>query len=431
MQTLDELAHLVRGTVALWRRHLPALLTWVALGWGVRELSFHAGVLFGANRVAALACFAFGMVFWVTCIIGMLFTVTRHPKAFDEVQRRTGAPPIESRRWRDVMIEAVVPFLALYAVWGLTDDQVQRAFTANLTWWGIDAANFSISFAHWQLYIVITIVAWALQAALGLAVRGRKKGIFVSIVLTFLRGVAILTAFLGLDTVWARTLGWLQDRQVWGWGSDAWSGFVAALPRWELPMGITLPEVVNQLGHLAWTGLVPGLLAGVLLPLLWLALTALTVGWRDFTSGVPGGRFTGILDGATGRAQRLGEHKGRTPMAVAGRVAAGQLEPLLPVVEAFRLVVRAGLPLLGAYLVLAAVGRGLSVWLDDAIIWLIGPNSTAITIRYASLTELVAEMVAWPLLACLYATAFDRVLQVSLAKDQPSVEKPIPSRSTP
>ena len=118
-------------------------------------------------------------------------------------------------------------------------------------------------------------------------------------------------------------------------------------------------------------------------------------------------------------------------MAVAGRVAAGQLEPQLPVVEAFRLVVRAGLPLLGAYLVLAAVGRGLSVWLDDAIIWLIGPNSTAITIRYASLTELVAEMVAWPLLACLYATAFDRVLQVSLAKDQPSVEKPIPSRSTP
>lgn len=431
MQTLDELGRLVQASFGLWRRHLPALLTWLAMGWAVRELSFQLGVLFGPNRVAALACFAFGMVFWVVCIIGMLFTVTRRPRAFDDLRLRTGAPPVATRRWRDVMVEAVVPFLALYAVWGLTEDQVQRAFTANLTWWGIDAANFSISFAQWQLYIVVTVVAWALQAALGLVFRRRRKGVVLSVVLTFLRGVAILTAFLGLDTVWARILGWLQDRRVWGWGSDVWSGFVEALPRWQLPVGMTLPEAVNELGRLAWTGLLPGVLGGVVLPLLWLALTALTVGWNDFTSGVTGGRLAGILDSATGRAKRLGDRKERTPLAVAGRVAASQLEPLLPVVEAFRLVMRAGLPLLGAYLVLAAIGRGLGVWLDDAVIWLIGPNTTAVTIRYTAVTELLAELVAWPLLACLYAATFDRVLQVTVVADQPSAEKPMPARSTP
>lgn len=430
MQTLDELARLVQGTFALWRRHLPALLTWLAMGWAVRELSFHLGVLFGSNRVAALVCFAFGMVFWVVCIIGMLFTVTRRPRSFEDVQRRTGAPPVPPRRWRDVMVEAVVPFLALYAVWGLTEDQVQRAFTANLAWWGLDAANFSISFAQWQLYIVVTVVAWALQAALAFALRNRRKGVLVSILLTFLRGVAILTAFLGLDTIWKRSLAWLRDRQLWGWGSDAWDAFVTALPRWQLPVGLELPEAVDRLGHLVWSGLLPGLLGGVLLPLLWLALTALTVGWQDFTGGLPGGRVVGVLDGAADRVKRIGTGHQRTPLGVAGRVVAGQLESLLPVVEAFRLVVRAGLPLLGSYLFLAAVGRGLSGWLDDAIIWMVGPNTTAVTIRYTAVTELVAELLAWPLLVCLYATTFDRVLQVSLLTDQPSEEKPIPTRST-
>ncbi|GAB3819254.1 hypothetical protein GCM10028820_22950 [Tessaracoccus terricola] len=428
MQTLDELAHLARGTFGLWRRHLPALLTWLALGWSVRELSFHVGVLLGPNRLAALACFAFGMVFWVVCIIAMLFTVTRHPKAFDEVTRTKGAPPIRQRRWRDVMIEAVVPFLALYAVWGLTEDQVQRAFSANLTWWGIDAANFSISFADWRLYLVVTVVAWALQAGIAFLARDRK-GVLVSVLLTFLRGVAILTAFLGLDTIWNNVTVWLKGRQVWQWGTDAWDGFVVLLPEFHLPAGITLPEAVDRLGLFIWHGLLPGLLGAVLLPLLWLALTALTVGWHDFTSGVAGGRLLGVLDSASDRARRLGERRERTPLAVAGRVAAGQLEPLLPVVEAFRLVIRAGLPLLGAYLVLAATGRGLSTWLDDSILWLVGPNSTAITLRYAYLTELVAELLAWPLLACLYATTFDRVLQVTLKEPQPAGSKPIPSGS--
>lgn len=420
MQTLDEFAWLVRNAVGLWRRHLPVLVAWLAGGWAVREICFHVAVLLGPNRVAAMVCFALGMVVWVVSIIGMLYTVTRRPLAFDELAASTGAPPIAPRRWRDVMVDAVVPFLAIYAVWGLTEEQVQRAFTANLTYWGLDAANFSISFSDWRLYLVVTVAAWALQAAVGFLARGRRRGVVVSLVLTFLRGVAILTAFLGLDTLGKTTLGWFRGRQLWKWMTGAWDALVGALPGWQLPFDITLPDLVRDAGNFVWHGLLPGMFATVLLPLLWLALTATEVGWRDFTGGVARSRFAAVLDAVTDRAressQRATQSRDLGPLGVGRRVVAGQLEPVLPIVEAFRLILRAGLPLLGAYLVLAAAVRSLSSWLNDAVLWLIGPNSPAVTLRYSSVVELFAELVAWPLAVCVYASAFDRALLLTLRR---------------
>lgn len=431
MNFVVEIAALMQGAGRLWLRKLPELGTWFCLAWAGREAGLMAAVLFGANLVPAMICFVASMLVWVICLVMMLHSLTGGLISFRQAAADPSVPPIRPMSRREVLLEAVIPFLAVYAVWGLTEDQVQRAFGANMAFYNMDTASFSITFAAWQLYLAIAVGVWVAQGVAGLWLRGRG-GLPAALLMTALRGTAILTAFIGLDTAATRAYNWLLGRQVWEWGRQLWQGFLDALPNWRLPMDLTLPEAISKAASGFWGYVVPGFFEAVLIPLIWLALTAMLVGWRDFTHGVANGRLASAL---TTQAQRVRNTKlggglsratASSPLGLIRYGVQQQLEDLLPAVQALRLLLRSGLGFLGAYLVVGAAARGLEGWLYSAVMWSMGPINYAVTLGYLWLVELFAMFFAWTLAACVYLTAFDRAMLGAVAHAKSLDAQPVP-----
>ena len=412
MDTLTELRWLIRATGSLWWRRLPVLGMWFCLGWVGRELTTQIAVLLGANLVAATLFLVAGMLIWVVGIVFMVHGVADEVSAL----RPTGASPVaEPLSRKRVLLDAVLPFLAVYAVWGLTEEHVQRAFNANIAFHGVDVANFSITFAAWQLYLAIAVVAWIAQAILTPILSGRG-GLGAATLMTFLRGTSILTAFMGVSQLLVRLLNWSMGRQFWYWGAEAWHRFIELLPDWQLPWQLSLPETVRAAASTLWTTLAPGLLEAVALPLVWLALIAMVFGWSDLGATLTPGRLAtraGALQERIGRtrlASRLTEAERLSPAGAARAWFANQIDDLRPAVQALRLVMRSGWWFLAAYLVLGAFIRALDLWLRQGVMWLVGSRPFAETMRYLPVVELGAEFVSWTLAVALYVVAFDRAL---------------------
>ncbi len=297
--------------------------------------------------------------------------------------------------------------------WGLTEEQVQNAFNANIAYHGMDVPKFSITFAAWTLYLTIAVITWVLQAAPS-PIFARHSGAFISAVMTFLRGASILTAFMGVSQLLVRVQNWITGREFFYWFHDAWLGFLDALPDWVLPWDLTLPESLRAAGVFLWQQLTPGLFEEVLLPLVWLALTAMVFGWADLGREVAPGQLASRM---AQTADRLGQTKlGNTVTSAATTSPLGllrywvldQVEPLRPAVQAFRMIIRSGWAFLGAFLVLGALIRAISVWGTNGLMWLMGPHSFAETMRYLPLSNLFGEFFSWTLAAAFYVVAFDR-----------------------
>ncbi|HHW83624.1 MAG TPA: hypothetical protein GX743_07430, partial [Actinomycetales bacterium] len=404
MQTLHEVATLARGTASLWWARLPAIGLWLCLGFVGRELAIMASVRFGPNLLGSTLAFVAAMVVWVVCLVMMLHEATRGRQAyrFDEATGRVApADPSEGGRSpQDVLTHAVVPFLAAWAAWGFTEDHVQRVFNANIIHYGIDATNYSITFAAWPTYLAIAVVAWVVQAVLEITMRGRG-GIALGLVRVFVRGMVILTAFLGLDSLITRSVDWARGRAFWAWGRDTWEAFKGLLPDWKLWWDTTIPEAVQQLVDALWGYLIPGLWLVVALPLVWLALTATVVGWDDLHRALPAGRLLGRVTSTAARVRRLRPVRSleaapaRSPIRLLVLWLQNQVEDLVPVLQAFRLILRSGWPFIAAYLLLGAVVQAISTVVIEGLLHMVGPQDFASTMRYLQLLELAGEFLMW------------------------------------
>lgn len=442
-----EFAGLVRETGRLWARRLPLIGAWLCLGWVGRELLLQVAVMFGSRLLPALLCLVLGMLVWVVCIVMMLHTLTDDLVCLDRVDADPSVPPVSRLSRRHVMMQAVVAFLAVYAVWGLTDQYVRAAFSANIIYHGADAENFSITFAAWPFYLVVAIIMWVAQRLLRMFLERRRAGgsaaepgVGWALLMTFLRGMAIITIFMGVSELVTLLQNWAMTRQFWVWGSRAWEGLLALLPQWNLPWDLTVPETVRAAGQAVWTVLAPGFLDAVLLPLVWLSLTAMVVGWSDFTHGVAHGRLAGVVSSGAQRvgSTRLGStvaaSSDLTPLGLVRLWSTKKVEDLLPAVQALRLILRAGLGFLGAYVVAGVLVRALETWVTYGLLWTFGSRNFGDSLRVVPIAEFAGAFVAWTLAACLYVVAFDRAMLRALSpsgsQSASSGRRPTTSRVT-
>lgn len=143
----------------------------------------------------------------------------------------------------------------------------------------------------------------------------------------------------------------------------------------------------------------------------------MVVCWHDFTRGVARGRLASALTGHRERLARtrvgssLGQAGSTSPIGLVKAWLHNQLDDLLPVVQALRLILRSGLPFIGAYLLLSGVARAVEPWLVNALTWLAVPNTpVGSSVVYLDVIGFVAEFISWTLALCLYAVAFDRAM---------------------
>jgi hypothetical protein len=301
----------------------------------------------------------------------------------------------------DVVTSAVGPFLAVYAVWGFVDDEVSALFRSNYVVQGlVGVGTWSVSLdtARLPLYLGFAAASWLVRAGVRTVLRRRRSDV-VALVGVVAEGVWVLSVFVVLVVPVRLAKTWLAGRVVAADLASAAQAVLALVPSVALPFGPTLREaaraVVTQM---------PGVLATVVgLPLMWLALAAVVYGWRDVTA-------TDLLVG-TRVAPRLARWS-RFASTPAGRLlvlATGDLRTkYLPVLQALRLVARAGPRPIGAYVLLATALQALDHLLRIALVLVVGPQPVPRTLLLEPVQDVVVSLVVTCLSVALYGAVFAR-----------------------
>lgn len=424
---LTELRLLAGDTVRLWRASYPRLLLWFCIGFGVHQLGTQGSALLGVqHQVASTLLFVLGVLGYLGALVMMIHELkpslwTPGHADRDAVARLVPQPVFGTERGVDVLTLALAPFLAVYSVWGLVEDEVSTLLFANISRTGLnDATTWSISYAPERLgfYAVLTVAAWAIGKAVVLlrtqvaALRERPApALTLRAVAIVADGTAVFGLFVALAIGATQLLTWWRGREASVWLGQAWRGFLDLLPAVQLWFGMSLPDAVREAATWFWSTLLPAASERVLLPLMWLALTATVYGWREF-------RGRDIAAGT-----RLEAVAGRFDTSMAGvRLRSGAVPTVLvlatddlrtkylPVANALRLIWHAGPRFIGVYLVAATVLWAGEVWADEGLVRLIGPQSEAMVFVLEPFLDLLLGAVFTTAAVALYATAFDRAV---------------------
>jgi hypothetical protein len=439
MRTWAEVTALVRATGRLWWRFLPQLLLWFWVGYAVHRLSLQTAAGFGANAKVtgnifvglALIATAGGTILMIHALGPGLLEFRARLRRFrrtppHSVGERAAVPPIPTdvAAWRsglDTLSVTIGPFLAIYSVWGMVEGEIRDLVVANAKNYGTTAtASYSIDLGDTRFYLLMTAGTWAVrQVVLGvqrLAQRRARQrpgprgpggtGLGLTFLGVLLEGLWVYLFFV-LAGIVVRDVGdWLRSRVVAGWLAEQWVRITDLLP---VILNIHLPELVRALAR--WLGgtLLPAAGHGLLLPLLWLALTATVFGWRELRlrdiAAVPVLRRT---------TSRLAPSGSMSLLGWAVKVGSSDLRTkYLPVANSLRMLLRSGPRLLGAYLVLVTVVATASRIVES----LLRVRHRSGRGRPVAQTEpfvgLAIGSLFTPVLIALYAAAtFDRCLSV-------------------
>ncbi len=411
MRTLLEFLRLTRASGRLWWRYLPRLGAWFCVGYGVHLLAGYFSTLLGPiNKLAATLVFVAGVVAWVATLVLMIQSLAA---SVPSPAPGAAASPRAPSKPLDAVVQSVGPFMAVYALWGLAEAQVRELFEQNLAQHGVDATSYSINLSQWPFYAAVAAGAWLARLALRRLV-DRRGGRALAVGLVLADGTFIFSSFVALRALGQAVTTWVKTRVLWQWLLGAREALLAWIPDWRM-FGQSLPEAVRTFTATLWTDLAPGFANAVLLPLLWLALTATVLG-QHFSAGE---LFAGTR--AAPLAERIGRQTRRireSRFVAAGRwgrvaswATADLREKYLPVAHALRLLTGAGPRFVGAYLVLVALLGLVERLVSRAIQLLIGPQRLPVTLAYLPALGLATGLVFTTGAVAVYVAAFRRGLR--------------------
>ena len=416
MRTATEGIRLLVAAAELWWRHLPALVGVFAVGFGLHLLGLSSSVRLGsAHPILGTLVFVLAVLAKVGALVIMLWWCR---------------PPTDHESALDVAALAIGPFLAVYAVWGLVEDELYALFSANIAVSGLGGiAEWSINLQWLRFYLVLAVVVWVLRQVVGRLSRARPHrpllvlGVVLEGIWTFASALAVLAGI-------GRVLDWLGSRAVWRWLLDGWYAGLALLPEVRLPFDLTLPETVAGLARWLGDTLLPGVWSAVLLPLVWLALTTVVYGYRDLDAHTvaAGAVWDTTRRRVTGRS--AGERSAgswRSLLPTAGLALTADLRTkYLPVLHAGGLLWRTGPRFLAAYLVLATGVTTLQAWAELGVARLLGPRDPYVALAWSWAEELLVGCLFTTAAVALYAAAGRRALG-----SLPSGTGPLPSGAVP
>lgn len=427
MTTLRDLAAITSQTLQGWVRWFPLLAAWFLAGWTIRTLTTHLSVLLGGDhRGWATVVFVLGVTCQVLATVGMIWMLKptlQAPRLLaspDGTSSRVGVPDAVVRRegLTEVLLLAIGPFLAVYAVWNVID-----AWVGDLFMWNIavnplgmadDSWSVSVGSANLALYAWVGGIAFVLRLIYGLITRHRG-GPLVRLPLVFLEGLWAFCLFfitlMGLD----QFVRWFFRRAVYVNAMNSWQGFLEWLPDLALPFDLMLPEALREATIWLTETLWPALWQGFCLPLVWVALAATVLGWRDFSlRALQSGRIARRLDALTPRAPWA-----RGFVQVGSLLTADLRDKYYPVLHALSLVWRSGPRILGCLVLLYAVIQAAQYWVHAGVLLAFAPGDQIGFVRLMPLLSMPGELLGATLTPVLLVTVLDRGVLAALRAPQP------------
>jgi hypothetical protein len=428
-----DLRILVLDTGRVWWRTLPQLVSVYLLGWLGAELAQRFAIWAGEwNSWAALAIFSFGFLAQLVAIVVMLQILGRELGVRDLIPETEAATDDRDTSLTRLVSITLLPFLGIYAAFGEVGESAGQLANEQLFRNGVLSEGPSIlgtltdaatEHPWWLLAGLVTIylirrVVDLLHDRTGL----RILGILVALIESFF----LLVVIMGGVRVWQAAQIWIGDRQFMAWLAAVKNAILDALS----VISIRLPALVTQLASFLADEVWPLFWEALAQPIIWLAVAALVFGsqvlslaeiWRK---GQP---LLAKVPGSTtfaSHAERRRARGVRPPPPGVGRAAVELREAFLgdiddkylPTFHSLRLVLRAGIVFLGAYVAvysaIVMAGNGLELLSDQ----LLGGRSIAFWYAYGPAVGLVPDLIFEPLRICLLAVAFRRCLELFWAK---------------
>ncbi len=312
----------------LWQ-HWPALLAC----FFAQRVAYDV-LLFGAIQLAetgVLLSYAAIAVLIVSQLVGAIamFLVLR--PSMPTMQSSAGLPPMVAQRsWLSVLAVALLPFFAYYAGWGLLEG-IKRDFVLTYqTWVSFERREPLQDILALRGLWIALVLSWGLREISKRRFAATKHGGW-SIVVAACEAYWLFVGAAVIARGWALATAWWESRVV----------YAALTTWWENPfVGVISLAPLKQVFDPAWA-LLSTAGSAMVMPLVWLAIAAIVYG-MDL-------RRRGRLDRHDAHARlvsRRYRHLHPVWKKAVDKASGGWNGKGIPILNAIRLVLRAGLPAL-------------------------------------------------------------------------------------
>ena len=412
-------ADLCIGSVVLWLRLFPQLTSIWLGGWLITELCTRVATQIPLEHVwLALGVFALGLLSTLGAIVLMLRLVAMHLDLWDLIPEDD-----TERSVSHVLAITLLPFLGIYAAVNEVAERADQLTALALFQTGVlsektiitELNPFTSTEKTWfvvglvvGVYVVRRIVDLVHEKT-----RWRPLGILGSLLEAYFLLVVIMSG----QHVLRSMQDWWERRAAVQWVDEMGTAIASFVER----LGISWPAVLADLGAF-WEGIVwPLLLDALVQPVIWLAVAALVFGskvlsvadlWqrgRPLTAQAPAPKRMQRLQAM--RANKAGSRPLRRAWLEFQEAFLGDIDDkYLPAFQSLRLVLRAGVAFLGAYVLAYALWSILHTLVTQVVLRLVGGHAVVFWLQWGTFTDIVIEGLTEPLRMCLLALAFHRCL---------------------
>ncbi len=438
-----DLRILVLDTGRVWWRTLPQLLSVYLLGWLGVQLAQRFAIRAGdVSSWAALAIFSFGFLAQLVAIVVMLQILGRELGVRDLIPESEAATDDRDTSLTRLVSITLLPFLGIYAAFGEVAESATQLANEQLFRNGVlsDAPSVlgtltSAANDHpWSLLGGLVVI-YLLRRGVDLLhdrTGLRVLGILVALIESFF----LLVVIMGGIRIWQLARLWIEDRQFMAWLAVVKNAILDALS----VLSVHLPALLTRAASFVADEVWPLFWEALAQPIIWLAVAALVFGsqvlslaeiWRK---GQP---LLARVPGSTTFASHAERRRARgyqPPPPGVGRAAVELREAFLgdiddkylPTFHSLRLVLRAGIVFLGAYVAvysaIVMAGNGLDLLSDQ----LLGGRTISFWYAYGPAIGLVPDLLFEPLRICLLAVAFRRCLELFWARSAAAEPAAVP-----
>lgn len=413
-----QLRDLAGAVARLWWRNAWTLMTIVLLGTAARVGTEVAAVELGVKHdqpLLAIALFTVGILVEVATLFAMVRVI-----AVDWASRggRTASGDEPDPRQEPLLHSLAVtllPLIAIFSANGVVDERVRTLVNASTKETGLlgvsDSAIIGVLTDDWPKAVPVFVAAYVLRRLLD-AWHERTGWRWLGLLTAWIELLFLLLVFVVARHLVEAVHGWWTHRRIAHDLGTAWDAFAG----WFADLRVPVPDALAAGWHVFWDQLWPPLLNGFVLPLAWLAATALVFGYREL-----GGRSLVAEVNVPRRMQRLTEER---PMKRRHRFALTELTDLLagdardkylPTLHGLKRVLRAGPLFLGVFCLAYGALTFLAGWSQVVTEAVLGVRTPNFWIAGEHLQELAIDLVWEPVRICLLAAAFIHCLEVSAA----------------
>lgn len=389
-QLAAHFIYLVKATAITWWRHAPWLLGFMLFAMTAR----YASMLVTSQVAIKYPFFVmFGMAFGLVVNLVMIILAIR---AMIDILGVENQPTI-----RHLLETSVVPFMLIYLAFGYMSQYMSTllfVIQARSQFAALSEMLAALNPTQSVRALVSTIVIFVASFLLGYLVtwlQARTSAPWLSLISAFLSAVRWVLGFYSVFRIWEVVRLWLYGRQFSLW----WEHFGDWLSSW---MHINVPAVLSNAWAFFAGNIWPGLWGLLVYPLVWFALIIVVMGGELLNVNAVYERVMRPQGKSVIRRIVLDNLLGRVNLRI------------LPIFNAFRDMLKATVPFLGAYVILFT----LLTWIGDGLerlVWIgTGMRPDAVIVALVPVVDIISSVLVMSLKIALLVTTYQRA--ITLAK---------------